>query len=190
MKKISIVNLLPAATNTTTIAWNTAGIAAGTYTLKANASVVAGESITVDNWLVGSTVTLLKLDTQLTLTVSATTLSLGENTTLSGTFTPTGSSFHIKILYRQVGETAWSIAGGTPTDTKSQYSFEWTPSATGDYEVKANWQGDATTSPSDSNMQQISVREPATPINILYIIVPIAIIAIVAVAVYFLKFRK
>jgi len=190
MKKISIVNLLPAATNTTTIAWNTAGTAAGTYTLKANASVVAGESITVDNWLVGSTVTLLKLDTQLTLTVSATTLSLGENTTLSGTFTPTGSSFHIKILYRQVGETAWSIAGGTPTDTKSQYSFEWTPSATGDYEVKANWQGDATTSPSDSNMQQISVREPATPINILYIIVPIAIIAIVAVAVYFLKFRK
>jgi hypothetical protein len=39
-------------------------------------------------------------------------------------------------------------------------------------------------------MQQISVKEPATPINILYIIVPIAIIAIVAVAVWVLKFRK
>ncbi len=59
---ISITNLLQGATNTTTIAWDTADITPGAYTLKANTSIITGESDTSDNIFIGGTVTISAQD--------------------------------------------------------------------------------------------------------------------------------
>jgi PKD repeat protein len=187
----SVADLSQGLTNTTTITWDTASAAVGKYILKANASIVLGESVTSDNSLFfESMVTIQKLTSQVSLSASLTTLNVGETSTISGTLTPTRSGVTIKIEYRLVGETSWSELGTATTDGQGTYSYDWIPSAAGNYEVKASWQGDATASPGESITEQISVSEKPFPIPLLYIAVPIIIVLIVAVMVYFLKFKK
>jgi nitrous oxidase accessory protein NosD len=66
----NVVNLLPNWNTTLTFNWNTAGMPRGTYTIKAEASVVPGETDTLDNVRVDGTVIVLWHDVAVTDVVS------------------------------------------------------------------------------------------------------------------------
>jgi hypothetical protein len=75
------------------------------------------------------------------------------------------------------------------TDENSTYSYDWTPQSVGTYEVKASWEGDMYTLPSESGILTIVVSS-TSPSVFLYVVAAAAAIVIVATAIYLLKFRK
>jgi len=58
--KQTITNLTPGTSKTLTFNWNTAGVPAGTYTIKAEASIVSNETDTADNTLTDGTIKVIK----------------------------------------------------------------------------------------------------------------------------------
>jgi len=177
------------APKTITIIWNTTNISPATYTIKANATTDAEETETDDNTKIGNSVTIQKWGTQLSVSALPTTLTIGENTTISGTINITRSGVSIIIQYKFRDET-WNNITTVTTDAQGSFLHKWKPEKAGTYEVKAKWLGDATTLPSESNTQQITVNEPPTPINLLYIVAATVVIIALASVVYFLKIKK
>jgi len=97
----------------------------------------------------------------------------------------------VTILYRLSGAETWTLLDTSKTSDNSQYSHDWTPTAAGTYEIKARWEGDANTVGDESDTKTITVQEaPTMPDITLFVIAGIIIVIAVAVAVYFLKFRK
>jgi hypothetical protein len=129
--------------NTTlTFTWETAAVAAGTYTLKAQASVLPGESDTADNTFVDGDVELVVHDVAVTsITVSAETAEIGENITITvvvqneGTETET---FEVKV-YRDATEIGAEDGISLDAGAQSTLTFIWdtTGLAAGDYVIKA-----------------------------------------------------
>jgi len=66
----NVINLLPNWNTTLTFNWNTAGMPRGTYTINAEASVVPGETDTLDNVRLDGTVKVLWHDVTITDVVS------------------------------------------------------------------------------------------------------------------------
>jgi len=184
-----VTKLASGAFWTISIAWNTTGVNPGTYTLKAIATFVTGETKKDDNTFIGGTVTINKMDSQLTISASLTTLTLGETTTISGAISPVRPNVNITIQYRLI-DGAWNNLPSVTTDADGHYTCNWKPERAGTYEVKASWQGDANTLPSESEKKQITVNEPTTPINFLYVVIVSVFILSAALAVYFLKIKK
>jgi len=91
-----------------------------------------------------------KLSSTISISVAPTTITIGKNTTVSGSISPTRVGASVTIWHRLGGTETWSILTTIPTDSNSQYSYAWTPSEVGTYEVKANWTGDANTLPAES----------------------------------------
>lgn len=94
--------------------------------------------------------------------VSSTTIILGQNTTISGSISPTRAEADVTIWYRLLGEEIWGNLTKVKTDENSQYLYTWTPSITGAYEVKASWLGDENTLPAESTIITVVVL-PVTP---------------------------
>ena len=170
--------------------WDTEDVSPDVYIVKAEASNVTGETKTDDNMRVDGTVTVQKMNSTLSINASSTTLTVDETTTISGTLDPVRQAVSVTIQYRLVGGT-WSTLHTVATDTEGRYTHDWTPENPGTYEVKASWQGDATTQPSESIVLTIIVQEAQTPITFLYVAgVAVIIILIVILTYFFLRIRK
>lgn len=190
LQTLEVTDLEPERSKTITIIWNTTGFSHGTYSLKAVASTHPEETITDDNTkIVENAVTIQKLDSQLTISALPTTLTLGESTIISGTINPVRQGISVTIYYRLANGTE-DILTTVTTDAQGRYTHTWQPEKTGTYEVKARWQGDATTLQDESDTLRITVNEPPSPINPLYIVSVAVIILVIAIAVYFLKIKK
>jgi len=189
IEKKTVTNLAPADSETITITWNTANVNPATYELKTVASTVPEEATTDDNTLI-VTVTVTKKTSQLTLEAFPATLTLGEETTISGTAIPAYAGISITIQHRLIDAPSWTTIGTATTDSEGHYTYNWKPEKAGTYEVKANWPGDASTLQSESNTQQITVQEPPTQINMLYIAGAAIAIVLIATTVYLLKIRR
>lgn len=187
----TVSNLAPENSQTLTTVWNTADVALGVYTIKAEASTVTGETKTDDNSRIDSTVTVQKRSSTLSINASSTTLTVGTTTTIYGSLDPIRQDVSVTIQYRLAGGGTWSTLKTVATDTQGRYTHDWTPEASGTYEVKASWQGDTTTQPSESTVLTITVQEAQTPINFLYIAGAAVVIILIATAIYFfLRIRK
>jgi len=135
-------------------------------------------------------VTLQKRISSLAITSPAANMTVGEDATITGTLTPTQQGKTITLQYRLVGQ-SWSTYDTATTDAQGEYEFTWTPDATGTYEIQTTWQGDASTESSQSNIQTITVEAGGFSIPIQYIVGGVvAVVILVAVAVYFIKIRK
>ena len=129
----------------------------------------------------------------MTLDVSPSAVKSGSNVTLSGSITPTKANADVTIYQRLEGVSVWSILSTVKTNQQSQYSYTWTTSSVGTYELKAGWQGDSVTSGDESDMRTVTVtaEEPTGgPDYLPYIIGAIVIVIIAIVVVYFLMRRK
>ena len=99
----------------------------------------------------------------ISVSASPTTVALGEDTTISGSITPTREGANVTIYYRLTGEVMWNTLTTVLTNAASQYSYVWTPTTAGTYEIKASWLGDTTTLPAESLTQTITVEGAPPP---------------------------
>jgi PKD repeat protein len=187
----TVTNMINGSSQVLTTAWNTAGAGVGTYTIKAETSAISGETDTLDNNRTGVMVTLQKQLSSLTIASSSTTVTVGDDATITGTLTPTQQGKEITLQYRLVGQ-SWGTYDTATTDAQGDYEFVWTPDAAGTYELQTTWQGDASTESSQSSIQTVIVDEAGGfSIPIEYVVGGIAaVIILIAVAVYLIKIRK
>jgi hypothetical protein len=166
----------------------------GTYTVTASATgyesasqhtitVIAGEYTTVNF--------ALRVVSAVTISADPANITVGNNTTLSGSISPILGGLNVTIQYKLKEEEVWNNLTIVTTNESGQYSHVWAPETPGTYEVKASWPGDDTTSPAESNVQLITVQEPpsSTP-SYIYIVAAGVAAIIVAAAFYFLRSRK
>ncbi|MCK4482959.1 hypothetical protein KAU55_07000, partial [Candidatus Bathyarchaeota archaeon] len=79
----------------------------------------------------------------------------------------------------------------TKTDSESYYFHTWRTEETGEFEIKARWQGDENVSGNESIPAKVSI-EPSSqlPQAALYAIIAAIIIMVAASTVYYFKIRK
>lgn len=166
---------------------------AGTYEVKAS---WGGDDITESGESEVKTVVVDKIGSTLSLVLSADTLTLGSNVTISGQISPVREGVTVTILYRVAGGT-WDTLAPVVTDSNGYYTYVWTPSTVEMYNVKATWPGDIYTLSDESDSLTVIVEEapppPPPPIpldSLLYVAAGIGVIFALGLAVYFLKFRK
>jgi PKD repeat protein len=164
-------------------------VTAGTYDVTLN--VTDNDGLTnMDT----QSVNIGKMSSTIDIGLSPKPITLGENTTISGSIDPERSEVTVTIWYRLKGEETWSKIT-TPTDENSHYSYVWTPESEGTYEIKASWEGDENTFADETEVQELIVKEAAQPSGSSippYLIALIAAIVIVIVVItgYLMKTRK
>ena len=129
----------------------------------------------------------------LTINVSSDSVDVGSDVAVTGNLKPLRQNLNITIYNRLVGEEAWKTLGTAYTNSFSNYSFIWTTTAEGTYEIQAKWSGDPNTNPAESEVKTITIEaKPAQTDFLQYAIIGagITIILAIALALYFLKIKK
>jgi PKD repeat protein len=130
---------------------------AETYTVTLN--------VTDSNGLANSStqsVSVGKLNSAISISAAPTKLTIEESTIIDGKVTPTREGKTVTIWYRHLGEYTWSNLTVIATDGNSIYSYAWTPSEPGTYELKASWLGDENTLGAESST--ITVTRLSSPV--------------------------
>jgi len=136
-------------TDTTTHAYNKPG----TYAVKL--TVVDNEDL---NYIKTENVEVPKFGSTITISALPTTVPISLNTTISGSIKDTvRANVNVAIDYKRVEETAWLSLANLSTNDNGQYSFVWMPTEPGAYQIKALWQGDATTLAAESPELSVNV---------------------------------
>jgi len=130
----------------------------------------------------------------ISIALSEDSIPLGESVTLSGNGTAANgtalANVNVTVLYRLSGAADWTTLTTVETDSNGIYDHDWKPDETGTYEVKASWEGDEFTLGDESEVKTLTVKGAAA-FPLMYMVAAlVAIIIIVAVVVYFVKFRK
>jgi hypothetical protein len=132
----------------------------------------------------------------ITLDVSPSQVTMGNNVGISGRITPAGAGLgaNVTITYRTATMTERVLAI-VKTDSNGRYSSTWSANATGTYTFKASWNGEdlffgASVEKTVTVVEQ-QVENGGPDITMYLIIAGVAAIAVVAVVVlYLVKFRK
>ncbi|UCE15713.1 MAG: right-handed parallel beta-helix repeat-containing protein [Candidatus Bathyarchaeota archaeon] len=187
----NVAFLVSGANETLSFNWNTTGVPGGNYTIKAVASILAGETDTVDNEGIGDKVTIRKLSSTVSVTVNPASVTVGSNITIRGAISPVRASVNVTIEYRP-SDGNWTTLATVTTDSESKYSHNWTTTEPGSYEVKTSWEGDDNTLADESDVESATVKEIEKPVTdiYLYTAATAAIITVSAMAVYIFKVRK
>jgi PKD repeat protein len=142
-------------------------------------------------------ITVNKAPSQVTCTANPKTVPAGTKVTISGTVTATMGTTSTPIVgvtvtvYVQATGQAEAAIGTAVTNANGAYTLDYTPPKRGVYQVRASWNGDDNTLSATSEWDVITVNEPPGGDYTLYIIAgAVAIIVIIAIAIYFLKLRK
>jgi len=136
-------------------------------------------------------ITVAKEDSEITLALSSEDVAVGGDVTISGAITPVQGIVNVTIKYKKSGEVSWSSLMNVPTDSESQYTYTWTTTEKGTYDIKASWSGDADTWPDESTPKTLRVGVEGAIEIVTYVIVGVvAVVVILAIVLYFVKFRK
>ena len=124
-------------------------VALGTYSVNL--------TVTDNDGLTGSMLKSLevKLNSSIVLNAEPKTVYLGSNVTISGTITPMRSGVNVTINIS--GPESDSVT--VKTDSTGNYSYVWRPPWAGTYEINANWLGDDTAYPAESEIETVNVYE-------------------------------
>jgi hypothetical protein len=114
---------------------------------------------------------------------------VGLNITVSGTISPVQVGVNVTIQYRPSGGT-WALFAIVTTDSEGNYSYDWTTTEPGSYEVKASWEGNDNILAAESVVWTVTVKEPATNIYLYAVMAVAVVIAVSATVVYVVKIRK
>jgi len=102
--------------------------------------------------------TVNKKTSIITIYVDPPTATVGSDITISGTITPTKANVDVSILYR-LAAGDWVTQATVKTDSQSRYTYTWTTTETGTFEVKSIWIGDENTLPAESEVKAISISQ-------------------------------
>lgn len=130
----------------------------------------------------------------LNLLVAPTTVTVGANVTVTGIVTPIRAEVNVAIYYRLAGEN-WTTLKIVETGSDGSYTYIWQTTEEGLFQLKTAWLGDIDTLPAESGVKNVQVEsslEPPPPADILpYVLIAVVLIAIlIAVSIYYWKFRK
>jgi len=139
-------------------------------------------------------IALGKEPSTISLGVDKTTVKVGSNVTISGGISPTVPNVDVTISYKPPGED-WSLLKIARTDTQSQYSFIWTTTRVGTFEIKTSWAGDDLHEGDVSDLKTVTVTSEEDQQDFLgtylpYIAAGGGAIVVVVVLLYFFKIRK
>lgn len=103
---------------------------------------------------------VVKIDSTISCFVDPSVINLGESTEIDGYLHPAVANAKITISYRPI-QGNWSEILTVSTSIYGHYSYYWTPTATGTYEVKASWSGDENHHETE-NSNTVTVNEPTS----------------------------
>ncbi|MCK5642284.1 MAG: PKD domain-containing protein, partial [Gammaproteobacteria bacterium] len=101
-------------------------------------------------------VEVAKAGSSITISSSKTSMTIGEETTISGSLTPSLEGASVTLEYRVDG--TWSTITETSTTSDGSYSYTWEPPAVESYKVRASFEGDDTTAGSESQELSLTVQ--------------------------------
>ena len=175
---------------------NESRIFPGTYTLsvevspvKSGGKIVESEFDLEDNTYIYGSVTVGA--SLISVSANPADTTVGSRTTINGSIAPKRPDVNVTIQFRLSGNETWNTLETVTTDENSTYSYDWKPDKVGIYEIKASWEGDDDTLPSESEILTIKVEEaPSSIVYFLYAGAAVAVIVVAAIAIYFLRVRK
>ena len=105
-----------------------------------------------------------KASSTLTLLLSSSNINLGNTVILSGEILPTHQYANVDLYISENGY-QWNFLATVITDTQGHYTYQWTPTSTGTYYLKAYWLGDADHTEDESNVSilTVSYSPPTNP---------------------------
>jgi len=104
-----------------------------------------------------------KISTTISCSVSSTSISIGSSLTVSGSITPARPSVTVTISYRSDG--SWSSLTTVASSSDGSYSYTWTPTFVGSYQLKASWEGDSSHIGAASTAESVTVAKISTTIS-------------------------
>jgi hypothetical protein len=109
------------------------------------------------------TVTVYKASSTLTLVLSSSSINLGNIVILSGEISPIHDYVNVELYISENGY-QWNLLATVTTDAQGHYAYQWTPTSTGTYYLKAHWSGDADHIEDESNISILQVTySPTNP---------------------------
>jgi hypothetical protein len=130
-------------------------------------------------------------DSEITLALSSEDMDVGGDVTISGAITPVQGIVNVTIKYKKAGEVSWGPLANVLTNSESQYTYTWTTTEKGTYDIKASWPGDADTGSDESAPKTLRIGVEEAIDTVTYVIVGVvAVVVILAMVIYFVKFRK
>lgn len=134
-------------------------------------------------------VTIEKALSVITVNVEPQNVTVGSNVTISGTINPRRADANVSVQIYSAGESNLICNTTVITDVDGSYTYVWKTSEIGTYEIRVSWEGDQNTYSAESETKTVKVEAASPPSHdvLLYIIVAIAIIAILTCFVYFMK---
>lgn len=155
---VSLANVPPGENRSIKFVWDTSTVIPRNYTISAVASSVPNETSIADNTFTYEVITITKLASSLTLDVTPSTIYLGNGSaTITGQVSPIKEGIAVTIYFK-FAEGNWSTLTNVVTNSNGEYTYTWSPTVAGTYELKAQWLGDVYTEPSESNVHMLSVK--------------------------------
>ncbi len=139
---------------------------------------------------IAKSITIGKASSTISVNLSPTTITVGENATVSGSIDPLRENVLVTIWHRIKGEDNWSILAAIQTDENSQYSYVWSPESVATYEAKASWDGDLNTLADETTIQELTVEEAGPDLVLILIGAAVAITILIIIVAYSLKARR
>jgi len=193
------VLLLGNKNKTITFTWNTTDVGLGVYTIKANATVVEGETDTAGNEMFfDGTVTVLVHDVAVTdVTASPTEVTVGDSVSISVTVVNQGGfteTFTLTIYANTTLIDSRNVTLTSGISTTETFTWDTSGFATADYVIKA----EASVVPDETDTADntfegdtVTVKEVTGPSILLYAVAGIVIAVVAAtILIYFLRVRK
>jgi hypothetical protein len=103
-------------------------------------------------------ITTTPMSSTISIALNPTSICVGERVIISGQIDPMRPNVTATILYRPSSGT-WTTLGTNQTDSQSHYSYTWTPTEGGIYEVMAFWEGDENTLGAISDILTLAVQK-------------------------------
>ncbi len=98
-----------------------------------------------------------KFSSELSLSVSETSVACGEPVVLSGALSP-GRSTYVSIELSADGGSTWRTLATVTTEQDGHYSYEWAPTEAGAYSLRARWPGDDLYASAISQTVELTVK--------------------------------
>ena len=108
------------------------------------------------------TLTVIQSST-ISIALSSTNITFGSSVTINGAIDPPKPNMSVYIRYKLSVEPSFHTAPGHgQTDQNGEYTYTWTPTEPGTYEVRAAWLGDETTHNATSDVLTLTVIQSST----------------------------
>ena len=107
---------------------------------------------------------ITKIPTIISCSVSSTSLTIGENVTISGTINAPGST-EVTIHFRIDDGPTWGNLTQITTASDGSYSYVWTPTSVALYQLKSSWEGDDMNAGATSSVISVPVTKISTRLS-------------------------